>query len=147
MSKIKKYFEDHHLEFITRDKSHSERKNSFVIRSREEFYKIFLEEGILKGSGQPKCECFFLRESNDETFFIELKGRSANVKKGIEQIIFSIKEIERLVPVDPLKVYAFIIGSSTPKPNSAINNLKREFKQKYKKDIVIRTANRYTHAI
>lgn len=115
MSKIKQYFKDNHFGSITQEKGHSEKKNSFSINSEETFSKIILEHGVLKGLSAMKCECFFLRESNEETYFVELKGRSANVKKGIEQIMSSIIEVNKLIPIESSKVNGFVIGSSTPK--------------------------------
>lgn len=147
MSKIKEYFEENYSEFIISSKSQSERKNSFSIKSNENFSKVLLEAGVFSGRKNSSCECFFIREVNDETYFLELKGRSSNVIKGIRQIIASISETNNLIDLDFKKVNGFVIGSSTPKANLAIKKLKREFKSKFGKDIVISTGSKYVLTI
>ena len=148
MSEIKRYFQENYLENISSSKSHSERRNSFSINSKEKFTKILLEKGVFIDSNGSKCECVFLRDANDETFFLELKGRSSNVVKGLEQVMNSIVEVKKLVPLENDKIHGFIIGSRTsPNATASLNILKRKFRKSYKKKIVISTGNRYIHVI
>jgi hypothetical protein len=104
----------------------------FEIISNENFTKIRIDGCLIDSQEIEKCDFGFVRHSNDEFYFVELKGNK--IEKAYSQIVETIKYFERdLIKIPQNKKYGFIVSSSgLPKAQIRINNLKQHFaKGKY----------------
>ena len=104
----------------------------FEIISDENFTKIRIDDCLIDSLEVEKCDFGFVRHSNDEFYFLELKGNK--IEKAYNQIIETIKYFEKdLIKIPQNKRYGFIVSSSgIPKAQIRINNLKQNFaKGKY----------------
>jgi hypothetical protein len=104
----------------------------FEIESIENFTKIRIDDCLIDSQEVEKCDFGFVRNSNNDFYFVELKGNK--IEKAYNQIIETIKYFERdLIKIPQNKKYGFIVSSSgIPKAQIRINNLKQDFaKGKY----------------
>ena len=99
----------------------------FEIISNESFTKIRIDNCLIDSQKIEKCDFGFVRYSNNDFYFVELKGNK--IEKAYNQIIETIKFFENnLIKIPHNKKFAFIISSSgIPKAQTRINNLKQDF--------------------
>jgi uncharacterized protein YjbI with pentapeptide repeats len=113
-------------------KAAKENGKRFEIESIENFTKIRIDDCLIDSQEVEKCDFGFVRNSNNDFYFVELKGNK--IEKAYNQIIETIKYFERdLIKIPQNKKYGFIVSSSgIPKAQIRINNLKQDFaKGKY----------------
>jgi hypothetical protein len=119
-------------DFCSKSKVAIENGKRFEIVSSENFTRIKIDDCLISSQEVEKCDFSFVRHSNDDFYFVELKGNK--IEKAYNQIIETIKYFERdLIKIPQNKKYGFIVSSSgIPKAQIRINNLKQDFaKGKY----------------
>jgi uncharacterized protein YjbI with pentapeptide repeats len=121
-----------HQNCCSKSKIASENGKRFEIDSNEDFTRIRIDDCLISSQQVEKCDFGFVRNSNNDFYFVELKGNK--IEKAYNQIIETIKYFERdLMKIPQNKKYGFIVSSSgIPKAQIRINNLKQDFaKGKY----------------
>jgi hypothetical protein len=105
----------------------SENGKRFVIISNESFTKIKIDDCLIASNERKKCDFGFLRHTNEDFYFVELKGK--DIETAFEQIISTSTFFEQnLIKIPNTKKFFFIISSSgIPKAQVRINNLKQRF--------------------
>ncbi len=114
----------------SKSKVASENGKRFEIVSNEDFTKIRIDNCLITSQQIQKCDFGFVRHSNNDFYFVELKGK--DVKIALDQIISTISVFESTViriPKD--KRFGFIISSRNPLSSAETNNLKQAFAKKY----------------
>ncbi len=100
---------------------------------KEQFLKIAIDKGLLKEIDlkTKKCDFGFIRCSNEEFFFVELKGNSG-LKGAFQQITTTVEYFRNKYNIPKEKVSAFIVSAGVPKSaNQEFAKMKQEFKKKY----------------
>lgn len=122
----------------SKSKVASENGKKFEIDSKEDFTRIKIDNSLISSQQVEKCDFGFVRHSNDEFYFVELKGKE--VKKALSQIINTIVIFEStFIKIPQGKKYGFIISSRNPLSSTETNNLKQAFAKKYGKLLEIRS--------
>jgi len=126
-----------HQGCCSKSKVASENGKKFEIDSKEEFTRIQIDDCLISSKQVEKCDFGFIRHSNDEFYFVELKGKE--VKKALSQIINTISIFEStLIKIPKEKRFGFIVSSRNPLTGQATNILKLEFAKKYGKLLEIK---------
>ncbi|OOV13309.1 hypothetical protein [Flavobacterium sp. LM4] len=108
----------------------SENGKRFEIVSNEDFKRIRIDDCLITSMQIQKCDFGFVRHSNDDFYFVELKGK--DVKIALNQIISTINIFEsNFIKTPKDKRYGFIISSRNPLSSTETNNLKQAFAKKY----------------
>lgn len=108
----------------------SENGKKFEIDSKEDFIRIQIDNCLISSRQVEKCDFGFVRNLNEEFYFVELKGKE--VKKALSQIISTISIFEStLIKIPKEKRYGFIVSSRNPLSSTETNNLKQAFAKKY----------------
>nr|WP_315239336.1 hypothetical protein [uncultured Flavobacterium sp.] len=126
-----------HQDCCSKSKVVSENGKRFEIDSNEDFTRIKIDDCLIASQQVEKCDFGFIRHSNDEFYFVELKGKE--IKKALSQIISTIAHFENhFVGIPKDKRYGFIVSSKNPLAGQATNILKLEFAKKYGKILEIK---------
>ncbi|MBF4471318.1 hypothetical protein [Flavobacterium sp. HJJ] len=124
----------------SRSKIAFENGMKFEIDSREVFTRIKIDNCLIASQQVQKCDFGFVRHSNDEFYFVELKGK--NIETAVDQIISTIKIFDSdLIKIPQGKRFGFIVSSRNPLSDQKIRNLKQDFAKKYGHFLVIK--NKY----
>ncbi len=108
----------------------SENGKRFEIISSEDFTKIRIDDCLIQSKIIEKCDFGFIRHSNNDFYFVELKG--TNIQKAFDQIVSTINYFElNLTKIPKEKRFGFIISSSVPKAGINSNTLKQTYAKKY----------------
>lgn len=108
----------------------------FEIVSNEAFTKIKIDGCVITSHEIEKCDFGLHRTSNDDFYFVELKGKG--IKKGYSQIVTTINHFQQnLVNIPKEKRIGIIIGSKVP-GGTDVNNLKQDFAKKYGKVLEVK---------
>ena len=100
------------------------------IISNEDFTKIKIDDCLIKSQVREKCDFGILRNSNNDFYFVELKG--TEIQKAFNQIVATIDYFEsNLISISKGNRLGFIISSSVPKSGVGANILKQAFAKKY----------------
>jgi hypothetical protein len=109
----------------------------FEIVSIENFTKIRIDDCLILSQQLQKCDFGFVRHSNDEFYFVELKGK--DVKTAFDQIISTINIFEaNFIRISKDKRFGFIVSSKNPLSGQQTNILKQSFAKKYGKLLEIK---------
>lgn len=128
----------------TKSKVASENGKRFEIDSNEDFTRIKIDGCLIPSQQVEKCDFGFVRHSNNEFYFVELKGKDIN--KAINQIISTISNFEEnFIKIPKERRFGFIVSSKNPLVGQATNILKLEFAKKYGKLLEIK--NRHCNYI
>ncbi len=101
----------------------------FEIESIENFTKIRIDDCLIDSQDVEKCDFGFVRNSNNDFYFVELKGK--DVKKALNQITNTITIFESaFIKIPKEKRFGFIISSRNPLSSTETNNLKQAFAKK-----------------
>ena len=115
----------------------SENGKRFEIVLDEDFTKIRIDDCLIPSEQVEKCDFGFVRHSNDEFYFVELKGK--DIKKALSQIINTISIFEStFIKIPQAKRFGFIVSSKNPLSGQQINILKQTFAKKYGKLLEIK---------
>jgi uncharacterized protein YjbI with pentapeptide repeats len=115
----------------------SENGKRFEIISKEIFTKLKIDGCLIKSQQTEKCDFGFIRHSNNDFYFVELKGK--DIQKAYNQIVSAIAELENnLIIVPKNKRFGFIVSSKVPKAGIDINNLKQDFLKNYGKKLEVK---------
>lgn len=116
----------------------------FEILSRESFTKIRIDNCLIKSQEIEKCDFGFIRNSNYEFYFVELKG--SDVEKAVDQIVSAVKVFDStFIKIPKEKRFGFVVSSKNPLSNQKIKNLKQDFAKKHGKILEIKSREyRYT---
>jgi uncharacterized protein YjbI with pentapeptide repeats len=121
----------------SKSKVASENGKRFEIISNEDFTKIKIDDCLIKSQEIEKCDFGFVRNSNNDFYFVELKG--TNIQKAFDQIISTINYFEtNLIKISQERRFGFIISSSVPKAGISSNTLKQTYAKKYGKVLEIK---------
>ncbi|QSW89572.1 hypothetical protein J0383_01850 [Flavobacterium endoglycinae] len=124
----------------SKSKVASENNMKFEINTNEDFTRIEIDNCLISSQELQKCDFGFIRHSNNEFYFVELKGK--DVKKALSQIENTISVFESsIIKIPKEKRLAFIVSSRNPLSSPETNNLKQAFAKKYGKLLEIK--NRY----
>lgn len=127
----------------TKSKVASENGKRFEIDSKEDFTRIKIDNGLISSQQIEKCDYGFIRHSNDEFYFVELKGKE--IKKALSQIISTIEHFNnQFIRVPKDKRYGFIVSSKNPLVGQTTNILKLDFAKKHGKILEIKNIH-YKH--
>lgn len=115
----------------------SENGKRFEIVSNEDFARIRIDDCLITSKQVQKCDFGFVRHSNDEFYFVELKGKDVNT--AFDQIISTINIFEtEVIKILKEKRFGFIVSSKNPLSGQQTNNLKQAFAKKYGKLLEIK---------
>lgn len=129
-----------HQNCCTKSKVASENGKRFEIDSNEDFTKIRIDDCLISSQRVEKCDFGFIRHSNNEFYFVELKGK--DVKKAFSQIISTLDNFENnFIKIPKEKVFGFIVSSRNPLSGAETNNLKQAFAKKYGKVLEIKNTH------
>lgn len=118
------------LNCCSKSKVASENGKKFEIVSSEDFTKIKIDDCLISSQQVEKCDFGFVRHSNNEFYFVELKGK--DVKKALSQIINTISIFEStFIKIPQAKRFGFIVSSRNPLSSVETNNLKQAFAKNY----------------
>lgn len=121
----------------SKSKVASENGKRFEVDSTEDFTRIRIDDCLIPSQQVQKCDFGFVRHSNNEFYFVELKGK--DVKKAFEQIISTIDNFERnFIKISKEKRLGFIVSSKNPLVGQETNILKQTFAKKYGKLLEIK---------
>jgi hypothetical protein len=119
-----------HQDCCSKSKVASENGKRFEIESNENFTRIRIDACLIPSQQVQKCDFGFVRHSNNEFYFLELKGK--DVKIALNQIISTINIFETtLIRMPQTKRFGFIVSSRNPLTSTETNNLKQAFAKKY----------------
>lgn len=108
----------------------SENGKRFEINSSEDFTRIKIDGCLITSQNVEKCDFGFLRHSNDDFYFVELKGKE--IEKAYNQILSAIDYFNKnLIVIPKDKRFGFIVSSMVPKAGVSTNNLKQDFAKKH----------------
>lgn len=114
----------------SKSKVASENGKKFEIDSKDDFTRIQIDDCLISSKQVEKCDFGFIRHSNNEFYFVELKGKE--VKKALNQIISTISIFEStLIKIPKEKRFGFIVSSRNPLSSVETNNLKQAFAKNY----------------
>ena len=109
----------------------------FEIFSNEAFIKIRIDACLIKSLEIEKCDFGFYRKSNEDIYFIELKGKQIN--KAFDQIVSTINYFESsLIKTPKNQRFGFIVSTKVPSAGTDIKNLIQKFKRDFGKDLKIK---------
>ena len=115
----------------------SENGKRFEVNSDEDFTRIKIDGCLITSQVTEKCDFGFVRHSNDDFYFVELKGKE--IEKAYKQILTSIDYFNRnLIVISKENRFGFIVSSMVPKAGISTNNLKQDFAKKYGKILEIK---------
>ncbi|MBL0737353.1 hypothetical protein JI750_10675 [Flavobacterium sp. GN10] len=114
----------------TKSKVASENGKRFEIVSNEDFTRIRIDDCLITSQQVQKCDFGFVRHSNNDFYFVELKGK--DVKIALDQIINTISIFEStIIRIPKDKRFGFIVSSRNPLSSTETNNLKQAFAKRY----------------
>lgn len=114
----------------SKSKVASENGKRFEIISNEDFTRIRIDDCLIASQEVQKCDFGFIRHSNNEFYFVELKGK--DVKKALNQITNTITIFEStFIKISKEKRFGFIVSSRNPLSSTETNNLKQAFAKKH----------------
>lgn len=126
-----------HQDCCSKSNVASENGKRFEINSNESFTRIRIDDCLITSKQVQKCDFGFIRHSNDEFYFVELKGKDVNT--AFNQIISTITIFEaNIIKIPKDKRFGFIISSKNPLSGQQTNNLKQAFAKKYGKLLEIK---------
>ena len=109
----------------------------FEIFSKDEFKRIRIDNCFIKSLEIEKCDFGFYRKSNEDLYFVELKGKQIN--KAFDQIISTIKYFENnLIKIPKTKRFGFIVSTKVPRAGTDVKNLIQKFKRDFGQDLKIK---------
>lgn len=127
-----------------------ENKRKFSIelpkKSTETFCRARLDGCIIdKNAPIERCDFMFLRCSNEDIYFVELKG--SNIPKALAQIKSTIGYTRPKLNFQPDQITGFIVCSRCPLTSVEVQKLKKEFKEKkYGKTLEVHSRE-WTHKV
>lgn len=122
----------------TKSKIASENGKRYEIVSNEDFTRIRIDDCLISSKQIEKCDFGFLRHSNNEFYFVELKGKDIN--KAMSQIASTIINFEStFIKIPKEKRFGFIISSRNPLSSIETNNLKQAFAKNHGKILEIKS--------
>ena len=103
--------------------------------------RIKVDACVITSQVVEKCDYVFVRCTNKDHYFVELKG--GDIKKAYGQIITTITT-HILCHKD--KRYGFIICSKVPKGGTNVQKIKEEFIKQYGQKLEVKQ-NEFTHVV
>uniref|UniRef100_UPI0036081889 hypothetical protein n=1 Tax=Flavobacterium sp. GCM10022190 TaxID=3252639 RepID=UPI0036081889 len=126
-----------HQNCCIKSKVASENGKRFEIVKNEDFTRIRIDNCLITSQQVQKCDFGFVRHSNNEFYFVELKGKEVNT--AFDQIVSAINIFETtIVKIPKEKRLGFIVSSKNPLSGQKTNNLKQAFAKKYGKILEIK---------
>ncbi len=114
--------------------------------SAEKFCRVHVDGCLIDDSALEKCDYVFLRCSNSDIYFVELKGR--DVEKAFDQIVATIGHFKAKMKLEQRSIFGFIVASKVklPKGSTDIANMKKQFAKKHGKALAMQT-NKLLHRV
>lgn len=107
---------------------------------KEQFCKIKVDSCLVLGTNSHKCDYVFVRCSNQDFYFVELKG--SNVDWAVEQIQSSIQYFKQHFTLQPKQIHAYIVSSGVPE-SANLKFRKKQFEFKKIGQELERSTNQY----
>jgi len=124
-----KEFIDAHPQCCMSNRVVKEHGKRFEIDSNENFTAIKIDGCVITSHEIEKCDYGLHRTSNDDFYFVELKGKG--IQKGFDQIVSTINYFEQnLIKIPQNKRIGIIISSKVPS-GTDVNNLKQAFAKRH----------------
>lgn len=108
---------------------------------REPICRIKVDACLVASEEVKKCDYVFVRCSNNDHYYVELKGK--NINRAYEQITTTITTH---LQSHKDKNYGFIICSKVPKAGTDVAKLKEDFIKKHGRKLEVKQ-NKYTHVV
>ena len=125
------------LNCCTVSRAASENGKRFEIQSNEIFTRLKIDAFLINSQEIEKCDFGFVRHSNNDFYFVELKG--SNIEKALNQIVSTINYFEEnLIQIPKSKSFGFIVSSKVPSAGTDVNKLKQIFAKNYGKVLEIK---------
>jgi hypothetical protein len=112
----------------------------FEIQAEESFTKINIDACLINSQIIEKCDFGFIKHSNNDFYFVELKG--SKIDKALSQILATINYFEQnIIHIPKDKRFGFIVSSKVPSGGTDVNKLKQIFAKNHGK--VLEIKNKY----
>jgi hypothetical protein len=124
----------------SKSKVASEKGKRFEVISDEDFTKIKIDNCLISSKSDQKCDYGFIRISNNDFYFVELKGKA--VQKAYDQIISTLYLFEtNFIKIPKNNRFGFIVSSSAsvPRASQRNKNLISDFINKHGKMLIIKS--------
>jgi uncharacterized protein YjbI with pentapeptide repeats len=113
-------------QYCSKSRAANENGKRFEIVSQEDFTKIRIDGGVIASQQVGKCDFGFARHSNNDFYFVELKGK--DIDTAFEQLKSTINIFDQqFIKIAKNQRFGFIVSSKIPKSGTDINNLKQKF--------------------
>jgi hypothetical protein len=121
----------------TTSKIASENGKRFEIESNENFTRIKIDDCLINSQVVGKCDFGFVRHSNNDFYFVELKG--SDIEKALNQIISTINYFNNNFIIIPKNQrLGFIVSSKVPSGGTDIKKLKQVFAKHHGKILEVK---------
>lgn len=118
-------------------KTATENGKRFEIESNERFTRIKIDSCLINSQVVEKCDFGFIRNSNDDFYFVELKG--SDIEKALRQIISTINHFNNNFIIIPQnKRLGFIVSSKVPSAGTDVKKLKQIFAKHHGKILEVK---------
>lgn len=108
----------------------------FELLSNEAFTKLKIDGCVITSQNLEKCDFCIYRHSNNDFYFIELKGKA--IEKAFNQIVNTIQYFDsNLIKIPKQNRIGIIISSKVP-AGTRENNLKQKFAKEYGKVLEVK---------
>lgn len=109
----------------------------FEIQTNEDFTKLRIDDCIVTSKTIEKCDFGFVRHSNNDFYFIELKG--SDIEKALDQIVTTISFFNtNMILIPKNSRLGFIVSSKVPSAGTDVKKLKQIFAKHYGKVLEVK---------
>lgn len=121
-----------------------ENGKKFRIISKETFTRLKIDDCIIRSNDVNKCDYGFIRNTNGDFYFVELKGTDIN--HAYNQILSTINIFNREhITVPKHNRFGFIVSSRVPSQGVDVGNLKQHFRKNHGKELKVGSNGQLDH--
>lgn len=121
----------------SKSKVATENGKRFEIQTNEDFTKLRIDNCIITSKTIEKCDFGFIRHSNNDFYFVELKG--SDIEKALDQIVKTISFFNTNLILTPKNSrLGFIVSSKVPSAGTDVKKLKQVFAKHYGKVLEVK---------
>ncbi|KQS50253.1 hypothetical protein ASG38_04585 [Flavobacterium sp. Leaf359] len=145
MNKDIQNFVENNKIYCSNKKSVTQNGINFTILSKESFICFEIDGKIINTQNSIKCDWGFIRESNEDFYFVELKGKNGD--HGFDQIITTIEYMNsHILKIPKNKTFGFLVANGyVPKESGDVQKKKIIFRDKYGKSLEVCTNKKMIH--
>ncbi len=120
--------------------SAEENRRQFLIElpkdSSINFCRVQVDDCLITSEKVEKCDYAFCRCSNQDFYFVELKG--TDIQKAFNQIVATISHFKAKIKLEKSQIFGFIVASRVrPQQRQNARNLKKAFMNNHGNDLRI----------